>query len=307
MKKSPFYLIFALIIVWGCKPEMTKDEIYRIGTEQCVRQPLFVVNLGFKTERSSFSTTQNYIKGLSLLEFPVNPADTISRVYQHESWKQQGWMGSITTGADGTVYTAPIPKINTLERPLSKMHKLYKVNYRTGLMTELCELPKADTSAGVVPYGVLGVYYDCHANKIYASSVAGSTRDAVAGNIYMINPTNGAIEDELKGIDAMGLFVAGITGEKRLYFGNARNSEIKSIQLSKNGKFKGQPKVEFTLDQLGPRGDDKARRIRLDKNGNLMIYGVEFNFSLAAQTIVPQSLYEFSYNGEKWIFNQIIQ
>jgi hypothetical protein len=296
-------LIIALAVI-SCKPEMAKDEIYRIGTEQCARQPLFAIKMGYEPSRSAFSTTQNNVKGLSLIEIPINPADSLKyKIYQHPSWEKQGFMGSITTSNDGSIFTAPIPKINTLERTLSKMNMVYKVNYKTGIMTELCTLPKADTTQGVVPYGVLGVYYDCHAHKLYVSSVAGSTRDDQKGVIYLIDPFSGKIEDKYEGIDAMGLFVAGITGDKKLYFGSARNSEIYSIELNKKGEFIGKHITEFTLDQLGPRGDDKARRIRLNKNGNLSIFGVEFNFSLAAPTVIPQSVYEYGYNDElkKWV------
>jgi hypothetical protein len=303
MKFNKIIIIsIAAVIALCCQSKMSKEEIIRIGIEQCARQPLFVLNEGFNPSKSAFSTTQPNINGLVLIEATGIPSDTNFKYYRHPSWKKMGNMGSITTGADGTIYTAPVPKINTLERPLSKMNVIYKVNHITGQMTELCILPKADTTTGVVPYAVMGVFYDCHSGKLYASSVAGSSADNENGAIYLINPISGEIEDEYKGIDCIGLFVTGITGEKRLYLGSARSSDIYSIEINKEGKFIGKHKIEFTLDQLGPRGDDKARRIRIDGNGNFLIFGVEFNFSLAAPTVIPQSIYQFGFNSEnnKW-------
>ena len=119
-----------------------------------------------------------------------------------------------------------------------------------------------------------------------------------------MDPADGKITDKLIGNDALVLCVGVFTGETRLYFGSSRTSDVFSVELTKEGKFKGHLKKEFTLDLLGPRGDDKARRIRFDKNGDMMIYGVEFNYNLTAPTEKQETVYRFRYDEteKKWYF-----
>lgn len=307
MKKIilPFLAVLSGFLSLSCEEKMSENEVLQIGTANCRTIAPFVRKMDFDVSRSGFSSNESNIKGIALVQFPKTAADSASKkVYAHPSWSKYGFMGSITTDNKGNAYTAPIPKVNTLDSPLSTLNRIYKIDGQTGEMQLFCKLPMADTSAGVVAFAVLGVYYDCHADKLYAATVAGSTREEEKGVIYMINVQTGEIEDELTGHDAVTVFVAGITGEKRLYFGNARGSEILSVKLNKKGKFKGDLKTEFSLEQLGPRGDDKARRIRLDERGNMMVFGVEFNYSLAAQSNKPETLYRFGYDrgAGKWVF-----
>lgn len=308
MKRSVGF--YSLVVVWlsgllfSCEEKMTKEEVAQIGIASCRSLAPFVRKVGFNASRSGFSTSESTLKGLVLVQFPDNPADTASKkVWQHPSWQKFGWLGSITTDNTGAAYTAPIPKVNTLDNPLSQLNKVCKVDPETGELKLFCELPTADTSAGVVSFAVLGVYFDCHASKLYVSTVAGSTRDEEKGKIYVIDQKTGKIEDELEGYDAMAVFVGGVTGEKRLYFGSARNSDVFSVELTKSGKFKGDARKEFSIEDLGPRGDDKARRIRFDPQGNMIVFGVEFNYSLAAQSNKPETIYQFGYDREnsKWV------
>lgn len=301
-----FFLIF-LVIFSSCEEKMTQGEIAQIGIASCRTLAPFIKKLGFDPTRSAFSTNEPTIMGLVLVQFPRNQADSASRkTYQDRSWAKYGWMGGITSDIDGSAYTAPLPKVNTLDNPLSQMNKIYKVDSETGDMAVLSELPKPDSVAGVVPFAILGIYYDCHGKKLYASSVAGSTRDEEKGVIYVVDPENGDVVDKLEGHDAIAVFVGGVTGEKRLYFGSARSSNIYSVELTKSGKIKGDIRKDCSLENLGPRGDDKARRIRFDENGNMMVFGVEFNYSLAAQSEKAETLYQFAYdrNAQKWVTTQ---
>ncbi|MBE9466308.1 YncE family protein [Dyadobacter subterraneus] len=283
---------------------MTEEEVSQIGIASCRNSGAFIKTLGFDPTRSGLSTTEPSFMGVVLVQFPRNQADSASKkTYQDRSWAQYGWMGGITSDIDGNTYTAPLPKVNLLDNPLSQMNKIYKVDSETGVMAVLTELPKPDSVAGVMPFAVLGIYFDCHGKKLYASSVAGSTRDEEKGVIYVIDPENGDVVDKLEGHDAFAIFVGGITGEKRLYFGSTRSSDIYSIELTKSGKFKGDIRKECSLENLGPRGDDKARRIRFDENGNMMAFGVEFNDSLPAPSEKAETLYQFAFdrNAKKWV------
>jgi len=275
----------------------------RIGMESCRKPAAFISGIGFNPQRSAFSSTEKRCKGIALLEIP-QAGDTVRRIWQDSTWSQFGYMGSITTDEEGNVYTAPIPFVNTIDQTLKTIHTLYKINSSNGKMSAFTTLPDIDSVAGVVPFGVLGLYYDCHGKNLYVSSVGGSSQQEEKGHLYVLDIPSGKIVDQMKDIDAFGLFVGGITGEKRLYVGRARTSEIQSIKLSKEGLFKGVLQNECSLDGLGPRGMDKARRIRFDASGNLLVYGLDFSFNLAAQSDKPESVYHFGYNrvDKKWIF-----
>ena len=297
-------IVYCLFLLASCKEKMDDDEIAQIGITACQRQPQFLPTTGLDPKRTAFSTSEKRMKGLVLLQFPANAADTAGRkTWQHPSWTLYGYMGPLTTDDNGNVYTAPIPVINELDNPRDKRNTIYKVESNTGEMMPSVNLPLPANTSDENIFGILGLYYDCHAQLLYASSVAGSTRDKEAGVIYAVDPRSGKIIDQLSGKDAMGLCVGGITGQKRLYFGSSRTPGIYSIELTKGGKFTGSPRKEFSLDLLGPRGDDKARRIRFAKNGYLDIYGVEFNYNLTAPTERQETVYHFRFDEEekKWL------
>ena len=304
MKKKFSIFIFCCWVITGCKEKMEEDEILQIGITPCQQQSRFLSSTGINPKRAAFSTSERKLKGLVLLQLPENNADTTHpKTWQHPSWSQFGYMGAITTDENGSVYTIPIPVINVLDNPVEKQNIIYKVSGENGEMKPLVDLPMTIKPGNPNVFGLLGLFYDCHGKKLYAGSVAGSTRDSENGVIYAIDPVDGKIVDKLTGRDALGLCVGGITGEKRLYFGSSRTPDVYSVELSKTGEFTGAVKKEFTLDLLGPRGDDKARRIRFDKNGNMIIFGVEFNYNLTAPTEKQETVYRFRYDEEekKWV------
>lgn len=309
--KKIFTYFLLITIAVSCKEKLSSDELNEIGITPCRKLAPFIKTLGFDGNRSAFSTTQKNTKGIVLIEAPKNVTETNFRIHQDSSWKQFGYLGSITTDNDGNVYTANIPVVNTLEVPVNEMNKVLQIDAKTGKLQVFCELPKPNAKDEIVPFGILGVYFDCHGKKLYVSSVSGSTRDKENGVIYVIDIASKKVVDELKGYDAMGLFVGGTTGEKRLYFGKARNSKVLSVELNKEGLFENKTKIatEVDLDNLGPRGTDKARRIRYDKSGNLLLFGVDFNYSLAAQGDKPETIYQFNFDEveKKWIFYKILK
>lgn len=300
---SILIFLYCLVAI-GCNKKMEENEVLQIGITSCQQQPKFIAATGLNPGRSAFTTSEKRIKGLALVQIPQNIADTANRkIWQHPSWTRFGYMGSITTDENGNAYTAPFPVINVLDNPAEKQNIVYKISGVDGEMKALVDLPMNGKPGSSNTFGLLGLYYDCHGKKLYAGTVAGSTRDEENGIIYVIDPVSGKITDKLTGKDALGLCVGGITGEKRLYFGSSRTSDIYSVELSSEGKFTGAIKKEFTLDLLGPRGDDKARRIRFDKNGNMTIFGVEFNYNLTAPTEKQETVYHFRYDEEekKWV------
>lgn len=100
----------------------------------------------------------------------------------------------------------------------------------------------------------------------------------------------------------MGMGISYITGKRELYFGTGRNSDVNAITLLADGKFDGKSRHVFSLLNLGPRGDDKVRKIITRTDGNLMIMGMEFNYNLIAPREKQETAYNFLYDevNKKW-------
>jgi hypothetical protein len=269
-----------------------KDEVVEYQNNDCKSQGTFIKNLGFNPARSALSTSENRKMGLVLIQFNEN-GDTTNggkKIYQHPSWKTAGWLGPILIDPQGNCFVGPVPVINLLDNPPAKQNTIYKVDGST-----------------TNPYGILGFTYLCESNTLYISTVHGSTRDKELGFIYAIDAATGKIIDKISNVDALGMGISYITGKRKLYFGSARTSDIFSVSLSKDGKFYSHPSLEFSISDIGPRGDDKARRIKFDKaSGNMQVFAVEYNYNLTAPTEKQENIYAFAWNSsiQKWEYNK---
>jgi hypothetical protein len=297
------YVSFFLLLITSCK-----NEEVEFSQNNCKRNPSFIQSMGFDPGKSFLSTSEEKTMGLVLLESeqPGNPGARIVKSIQQPSWKKAGWLAPILLDEAGNIYTAPAPFINILNNPISNNNTIYKVDTKSGEMNEFLRLPFADSINTDNPFGIIGMAYLCETGTLYVSSVAGSRRNEENGHIYAIDVKAGKITDEIKNTDAMGMGISYVTGQRKLYFGTGRNSDICSILLTGKGKFSGSAKKEFTLDNMGPRGDDKVRRINTDRNGNLVVHGMEFNFNLIAPREKQETVYNFFWNEEenKWVLKK---
>jgi hypothetical protein len=285
-----------------------KEETVEFESNDCKSQPAFIKSISFDPARSAFSTSENKIKGLCLIQFNTK-GDTSNggkKVYQHPSWKSAGALGPIQLDPQGNCFVGPIPLINLIDNPIAKQNTVYKVDAQTGEMKVFAELPIVDSISPTNPHGILGFAYLCESNILYVSTVQGSTRQKQNGFIYALDANTGNIIDKIAGIDALGIGISYIEGRIKLYLGSARTPDIFSVNLTKDGKFKGDPSLEISMSDIGPRGDDKARKIRFDKNGNMQVYAIEFNYNLTAPTEKQESRFNFTWNEEekKWVFSK---
>lgn len=292
---------FTLIsLCWsGCQEEEVEFQ-----TNECKKQPAFIRGLGFNPNRSAFSTSEKNKKGLILME--LNPSGDTSqggrKMYQHPSWQMAGWLGPLQVDPEGNCYVAPVPMVNVLDNPTEKQHHIYRVDANTGEMTEFMQLPLPDSIPAENPYGILGFAYRCEGDILYVSSVMGSARQEERGAIYAIDTKSKKLIDIIDGVDAFGLGISYISGKRVLYFGLARRSEIWQVTLDQSGAFAGKPSLAVSLEGLGPRGDDKARRIRFDKNNLMIVNAVEFNFNLTAPTEKQEFVSQFAYSEDSRTF-----
>jgi hypothetical protein len=268
----------------------------------CLANPNFLPSIKGFGAGAYFSTSNRFLKGLVLEE----KGQTALRTYQHPSWTKFGWLAGIHFDDKGNIYTVPAPRINILDNEPSDQNRVLKVDTNSGEMTVFAQLPNTAVTANAYeqnPYGALGIAFDCESRLLYVSSLAGSTRSKVAGRIYAIETTTGKIRATLSNVDAIGLHIHKRAGQKRLYFGSMRDPEIWSVEIDGEGGFKGDSRFEFSLEGMGPRGDDRARKIAFTPLNEMFVTGIEFSVNLVAPTEKQESIYRFLYDSKlkQWV------
>lgn len=276
----------------------------------CQKEPAFILKYGLDPLWSALSTSEKHRKGLVLVELiktgtESKPSTNTSRgrVFQDSSWTKAGWLSGISLDAAGNVYTIPAPLVSVLDNPPQNQNSIFRIDAQTGIMQKWLQLPLKKYESGNSPYGLMGISFDCNSGTLFAASIAGSKRFQEKGIIYSIEALSKKIKDSLVGIDAIGLTLYfDPAGKKRLLFGKARTGEIWSVVIDQNARFlKNSLQKELSLEGLGPRGDDKARKIRY-ANGILSINGIAFNYNLQASSEKPETVYDFKWQegNKKW-------
>lgn len=295
--------VIALAVYLTQRPEPAKPTDFAFGSVAgCRIVPPFARALGY-TE-TSITDTQGNQKGLVIYNPGARAGDPPSNVYQHPTWDDAGYLGPLTADHNGNLYVAPTPRISVYDNPLDKANTIYRVDANTGALTEYLALPISRPPSAENPFGILGLAYDCDTHSLYVSSVSGSTRQQENGVIYRISIDTKQVVSQLPLTDAFGLAVFNGVSGKRLYFGSARLSEVRSVALSKSGDFAGVARQEFSMAGWGAAGDEKARRLVIDVNNLMTVRAMPFEFTLIASSERPQSVYQLRYDAtsDTWQF-----
>lgn len=284
-------IVVTLLLI--CCFESSFSQVWSSAT--CKKTPLFASTQGFSKE-VVLTTSYPGKKGLVLAD-PVN----MSKYYQDSGWSAQGFMGLFTTDEEGNVYLLPAPHVNLSDNPIDRNNFIYKVDSKTGRLSVFAKLPNIADNNSSNAFGVLGIAYQCAHKCLYVSTVNGSKRKDELGRIYQLDVSTGRILDSLTQFDAYGLLPITIDDNEILLAGSARNSNLYQIQLNKKGGFSSQPVVTLSVAGLGPRGDDRVKKIDFDsKTFQILLKGHEFNFNLSAPSEDQQTTYAFAWNGNNW-------
>jgi len=295
------YLIFNSI-VW-----LSLQSIITGQNSKCAAIPSFTNKFGFDTKFTALSTDETSVRGLCLIDVRQKYSRS-NPPFQHESWDDYGNLSTILRDPNGNCYVFGAPSVNVLYNDPLKQNTLLRVDKDSGIMAPWMEFNAGPKNTSLNPFGLLGIAYDCKTFTMYASSVYHSDRKNEKGIIYHFNPESKKILGQLADIDAIGLQVFEIGTERILLIGKARTSDVYSIKLAPDGGFVGKPKLAFTIEGLGPRGDDKVRKFHIDaKTGDLLVFGTEFYFNLIAPSQDQASTYRFRYDNakKKWAFIKI--
>lgn len=273
---------------------------FAAGQNTCSRQPEFVQQLNFDLSRSGFSTADRLNMGIIFAEFkdPRNPGE-YTRIYQHPSWKSAGFLGSIIFDEAGNIYVAPLPVVNSLHNPPDEKNTIYKIDHASGVMDKLVALPVESKYDPRNPFGIVGMTYDCDTKSLYVSTLEGSDENNENGKIFSVNLATGKSELIVDHTDALGLAVFVLQGQKKLFYGSARTSKIFTINLAHDHAADSTAIPVISIGGLGPRGDDKARKLKFSSDGKLHINAVEFDYNLIAPTVKQEMVFTYVFNAEK--------
>ena len=299
------YFLTAFLCLFDAAMGQTKP----IAPPDCKNAPAFMYNLpGINPAKAALSTSEKRQKGLVVVELrsPADPNSPRDNSYQHPTWDDAGNLGAIVLDYEGNIFAIPAPMVSVLFNPQETQNVIYCVDGKTAEMKPFINLPHNAPNSGynaANPYGLMGIFYDCDSHSLYATSVFGSNEQNEIGKIVHIDIKTKQILDEFPNIDPFGVATVRFAHEKRLFFGKARTSEVYSLAVDNNGNFVGQPRLEFSLENIGPRGDDRARIIKPLPNGDLQVSGLGFYYNLTAPAEKPETIYVFSYSVEqqRWL------
>jgi len=275
---------------------------FLLNAQDCRRPPKFAAKLGFNPSRSALSSTEKHTRGVVLIELgdAKNENSNRQKTHQDPSWKTAGHLGAIATDKNGDSYILTNANVNMLYNPKEDQNNIYKIDTHTGKMSLFVRLPGNGLPNPHNAYGGMSSFYDCDNHQLIVTSLAGSTQFKEIGRIFSVDLATKKVSVLVDNIDAMGIAISNVEGKRKLYFGKARSPKIFSVALDAQNNLISKPRECISLDGLGPRGDDKARRIRFERNGNIKIYGIDFLYNLSAPSVKHETVYRFKFVGGRW-------
>lgn len=270
-------------------------------TDSCRSMPAFISQTGLGNA-VAIDTRQRGYTGIRLLNARNG------KTWQHPSWDDAGHVGAFARDSAGNIYIAPTPEVSLAENPPELQNRIYQIDAKTGEMALWLELPAAAAPSQANPFGVMGLFYDCDTDSLYASSLAGSSATEVHGRIYQIKVANKQVIDQLEQTDAIGIGVFNGANHKRLYLGSARSPDVYSVALDAQGSFTQDVQHEFSLATLPNGNTTNVRKFvfRQEQNGRylMLLKELEFGFRLLAENNLRKRVYAFVYNPKQanWEF-----
>lgn len=244
-------------------------------------------------------STEGREKGLALI------AGGGQTAFQHATWDDAGYLGAIAYDHEGNIYAAPTPRLSLVDNPLDGVTTLWRVASATAEMRPFVTLPGTANERN--PFGVLGLFYTCDNNTLYAGTVTGSTPSDEQGGVVAVRLSDGAIHPVLSDLDVMGVLVVRQGERLMLYAGLARSPDIVAVPLDEQGLAAGPVTPLIDLIQAGATPQERARKLRL-VNGVLVADLVPFNFSLQSSASgTPQlrrAAWEWDPTTSGWVVQQ---
>jgi hypothetical protein len=299
MKK--WILFYCLLLINYCNSSLAQGLK---SIPICNTPAAFFSTTSLAGKSCAFSTTEKKMKGVVLID--ANSPEDKRQFYQHASWKQYGNMGALAIDNKGNAYTAPVPFIAVKEASRQNQNTLYKVDAKSGIMQPYIAFKKNEKANEQNAFGIVGLFFDCESKILYISTIAGSTAKKEVGTIYAVdtNPLKPKVIDSITNIDAMGVGVAFLNNEKKIFFGAIRQQSIRAVSLKANGTFSKNSTDIINLINIGIRGDDVCKKIRFSADNKMLVTGTPFNYNLVAPTSKQESVYTFALEAGNWLLKK---
>ena len=194
-----------------------------IGTfyrgRSCLRMPYFLSALKIP-QPVIIDLSQKRFKGIALLY-----GAHYQQVLHPGEWEQYEHFGTYTLDSSGNIYLVPMPYISIHPKTFDLQKKLYRVDSRTGHLTEWMTIDDVRPSASN-PYGLIAIAYDCDDRTLWVSAIDESDYTAQKGVIYHIDPDTKKIVQRVEGVDALSLSLIKSHQGKYLLIGSAREPAL---------------------------------------------------------------------------------
>ncbi len=296
-------LIIGLLIFFGVRSVQTdqpQPSQWAVGsTANCSRRPTFLkdVDLPKGSQHGMATALKDYI-GFVVFD------PSSGQVVLHKSWDDGGYLGTFVRDENGNIFTYPSPFSSTEYNDPAAQNIVYKIDSISGEMAPFADLPPlAQPAETVNPYGITSIFYDCDTTSLYIASVMGSTAAQEVGRIFQLS-ADGDILSTYDNLDVLGIAVYNTSQGKQLIAGSARSTAILSIPLNDDGTFGDDPRELFYLAEL-TADNDKGQQITFPlQTGNMVIKGLEFDYTLRAAGTAVITDYQFSYDPalDQWDF-----
>jgi hypothetical protein len=228
--------------------------------------------------------------------------------WRHPSWAETGPVSAYARDKRGNIYLAATPFVQAASDAAWRYRTVWKIDSATGVLKPWLTLPVAAKPHAGNPYGILGMAYDCTTDSLYVTSVMGSDYEHKKGIVYRIDVGTGTVEKLITGLDAMGvLAMASPKTGKQLLLGSARSSAVLAVPLDRHGKTAGKPRLLFRLQQAAGGRDDRARRLQLNRAGELTIKAMDFDFTLRSASDAEERWYRYQLDPAtgQWKFKNV--
>lgn len=301
--KKIFFVVLSLFVIgFGVRYKIyftSQLPTQKLETANyCKQNPKFITSLDFSKE--SFLTTSLLRRdGLFLVG---QSSSGEQKIFQHSSWKEQGNLGGFVLDEEGNIYVFPVPMINLINNPPEKQNIIYRVDSKTGIMSEWLKLPKNNNNKKQ-PFGILGLVYDCNLRALFASTVYDSEINNEKGKIYKIELKSKIPTEVINGTDVFGLVTFKSGNDYGILYGLARNSRVYYQKINRQGMPIGKVELFFNLETLPNVQDDKPKKISINSNNEVVVRGLEFDFNLIAPTDIVNRDYYFELSDKRqWKF-----
>lgn len=277
--------------------------------DACKQAAPFIQQLGFNQNQIAFSTSEKLYKGIVLIRFDNQNAikNQNTKYYQDPTWDDFGYLSAITTDENGNTYVIPSPNVNNLYNPPEQQNTILRIDALTGKLEPFAKIPMDKLPHQKNPFGLMGIFYDCSSKHLIVSTIAGSDEQHELGKVCAVSIGSKEVKVILQERDIMGVALHLKEGVKTLYLGSARKPELYAVPVDENYKMLSQPLLEFSINGLEPRGDDRIKKIRFANDLTMLLTTTMFYYNLTAPSDTQQSRLQLTWDiqTKRWVLARI--